>query len=278
MKALLFPGQGSQKRGMGSQFYDDFGDLFDQASNILGYSLKEICSTNPSNLLSKTEYAQPAIYFVNALHARKYLVLDGHNVDYVAGHSLGEYNALLAAGVIELLEGLSMVRERALVMSRVAGGGMSAIVGLDGEKIDAILHDCKLNRVYVANYNSDSQVIISGDREQLALVAAPLKAAGAQHVLPLNVSGPFHSPLMQDAAAQFTTCVKNMTLQPPRLRIVSSVSGDLVRDEEIRDLLIAQICAPVEWVKLARTLRRCHVTDYHEVGGESLVKLIGDVA
>lgn len=193
MRARIFPGQGAQRKGMGEDVFEDFPELIAQADEILGYSMAELCLQDPEGKLRQTRYAQPAIYFVNALlHLRENGEPDGF--EYFAGHSLGEYNALVAAGMLELTDGLELVRRRAEAMAGVTGGGMLAVIGLTREQVESLLFAEGVAAVYLANWNSDRQLVVAGDRAGVRAFGKAAARSGATKVTPLNVSGPFHTP------------------------------------------------------------------------------------
>lgn len=161
MSIIIFPGQGSQIKGMGEELFDQYEELTNRADNILGYSIKDLCLYDHQKQLHLTRYTQPALYVVNALSYFKYLEA-GKKPDFLLGHSLGEYNALLAAGVFDFETGLRLVKKRGELMGQVVGGGMAAIIGLKKEEIQAGLDKNDLNDIDIANYNSEEQLIISG--------------------------------------------------------------------------------------------------------------------
>ena len=162
MKTYLFPGQGSQHIGMGENLFDAFPDITETADAILGYSIKELCLQDPKQQLGQTQYTQPALYVVNALAYRQKLNETNESPDFVAGHSLGEYNALESAGVISFEDGLKLVQKRGALMSTAPKGTMAAIIGLTADKIDDILTNNTLTAIDIANYNAHNQTIISG--------------------------------------------------------------------------------------------------------------------
>ena len=277
MRALLFPGQGVQRAGMGAELFDRYKSLCDDAANVVGYDIVGACRDVSGAQLRRTEYAQPAIVFVNAL-AHLDALAAGEKIDYYAGHSLGEFNALVAAGSLDLLSCLKLVSLRGQAMSSVDDGGMLAIFGLSRQAVSDVIRDAGLGAVYVANHNSDSQVVVAGDREMLRQCARQMTAAGAKKLVPLNVSGPFHSPLMARAQREFARCLADVEFRPFATPIVSSVTGRCLHPSEVPEVLRIQISAPVEWVAALRQLKNCGVTELEEVNGTTLTRFSKDVS
>jgi trans-AT polyketide synthase/acyltransferase/oxidoreductase domain-containing protein len=204
MLAFLFPGQGSQSRGMGSTLLDEFPEMIKQADEILGYSIRRVCLDDPDQCLSQTRYTQPAIFTVNALsYLKKQQALD-LQPDFVAGHSLGEYNALLAAGVYDFQTGLRLVKKRSELMSEAVGGGMAAVIGLKIDAVEKILQQHGLAELSIANYNSYLQIVISGTKADISRAEGVFKAQAGVNFILLNVSGAFHSKQMLSAEQQFS--------------------------------------------------------------------------
>ncbi len=252
--AFLFPGQGSQKVGGGKDFFEQIPEvqlIFQQAEKEIP-GLLNVMFEGPGAVLGQTEWAQPALYLQGAVIAR---MLRNRDIEpaVCAGHSLGEFTALFAAGVLEFEEGLRLVRARGLCMAQnVPEGGMAAVMGMDARQIADLLPE----GVVVANYNSPLQTIISGTLEGLEQAETILKDAGARRVTRLAVSGPFHSPLMRPAAEAFAQKLESVTLHKPECRFISSVSGEEVQEpEQIRQLLVEQICGPVQWTRVLEALK-----------------------
>ncbi|MEW2621990.1 ACP S-malonyltransferase [Streptomyces sp. NPDC048106] len=276
MHCLVFPGQGVQRKGMGGELFERYPRQTAAASELLGYSVTELCRDDPGNRLSDTRYAQPAVFLVNALSWLD-LAHAGRRYDYVAGHSLGEFNALVAAGVIDLMDGLALVRHRAELMAGVTGGAMAAVIGLSSARVEAALRGAGLNLVHVANRNSDRQVTVAGERPQLALAVKALRGAGAR-VLPVSVSGPFHTPLMASAGRAFATVLRAHEFRTGHTPVMSSVSAALFDPAEAVTLLSRQIHRPVEWVRTVRALRSAGVDHFTEVNGTTLTAFIDRIA
>jgi malonyl CoA-acyl carrier protein transacylase len=270
---LLFPGQGVQKRGMGADLFHRHPDATALADDILGYSIEELCLRDPERKLRDTRYAQPAVFFVNALHGSERLA-EGHHYDYFAGHSLGEYNALVAAGVLGMADGLRLVARRAELMAQITGGGMTAVQGAPTALVRRALVETGLSAVFMANFNADTQTTIAGDRAELAVAGKAIAALPGVRVVPLNVSGPFHTPLMEPAAQRFRAVLSEFSFAPAATPVVSSVTGELF---DSPDLLARQLAAPVEWVRAVRTLRAAGVTAFDEVNGQTVTALVGKI-
>lgn len=272
MQCLVFPGQGVQRRGMGQGLFEQHEDLVEQASQVLGYSITELCLHDTGARLRDTTYAQPAIFFVNALLGMQRMADEEYQ--FFAGHSLGEYNALVAAGSLDLIDGLALVAQRARAMGEIHGGGMAAVIGIDGELVTQTLIMSGLAGVQVANRNADQQTVIAGERSQLTLAATVLKQAGAKAVSILKVSGPFHTSLMSPAARAFAPVVGAVTFTEPTGTVMSTVTASPFAWQKAADLLCRQIDSPVEWVATVRALRAAGVTRFDEANGTTLTTLI----
>ncbi|MBL1065274.1 ACP S-malonyltransferase [Streptomyces sp. 7-21] len=275
MHCLVFPGQGVQRAGMGAELFERYPRQTAEASELLGYSVARLCRDNPGDRLADTRFAQPAVYLVNAL-AWLERERAGHRYDYFAGHSLGEFNALVAAGVLDLMDGLALVRRRAELMATITNGAMAAVVGMPPERVEATLHGAGLNMVHVANRNSDQQVTVAGERRQLGLAVKALRARGAR-VLPVAVSGPFHTPLMAPAGRAFAAELRTREFRPGHTPVISSVTGAEFDPAQAVRLLSSQIDRPVEWVRTVRALRAAGVGHFDEVNGTTLTAFIARI-
>jgi [acyl-carrier-protein] S-malonyltransferase len=273
MRSLIFPGQGVQRRGMGAGLFEEFDDLTRLADDVMGFSIEKLCVDDPDDRLRDTRYAQPAVFVVNALQARR-VAGDGPPPAFYAGHSLGEFNALVEAGVIDLATGLLLVKRRAELMAEVTGGGMAAVTGLPRERVTQALRAAGLALVHVAGHNSDQQVTVAGDRAELSLAARALRSAGASRVVPVAVSGPFHTPLMARAARTFARVVREVPFADGHTPVMSSVSGERFDPARAEKLLSTQIVAPVEWVQVVRNLRAAGAGEFTEVNGRTLTSFI----
>jgi len=279
MHIVLFPGQGSQVKGMGGELFERFPEMTETASGILGYSIRELCLDDPRGELGQTQFTQPALFVVNALMFRARME-DGEPVPaFVAGHSLGEYNALFAAGCFDFATGVTMVKERGALMGRVSGGGMSAVIGLEPEKIQEVLHQSEEGRrLDVANFNSFEQTVIAGPKEDLDAVKPALETAGARMVVPLNVSAPFHSRYMRDAQREFGEFLKPFALDPPFIPVISNVRARPYEGDMVRATLAEQIGNSVRWLESMLYLLEQPDPQFVEVGpGQVLTKLLRQI-
>lgn len=276
MLTYVFPGQGSQEIGMGSTLFDEFVELTMEADKILGYSIKELCLQDPYSQLGQTQYTQPALYVVNALSYLKTIKDTGRKPDYVAGHSLGEYNALFAAGVYDFATGLELVKERGRLMSQAQGGKMAAIIGLSEQEIINELKNNGLESINIANYNTPTQIVISGPKEEIDL-AQPIfeKVPKLRLYAPLKVSGAFHSQYMSKAKEQFERHLNSVKLNPIKIPVISNVKARPYKQDEIKVTLASQIDSPVKWTESIRYLMGCGEMDFKEIGpGKVLQNMI----
>jgi malonyl CoA-acyl carrier protein transacylase len=281
MRAFVFPGQGIQKRGMGRGLFEQFPDVCRQADDVLGYSVEELCRDNPDRRLSRTEYAQPAIYVINALHHLAASREGAPAADYLAGHSLGEYNALFAAGAFDFVTGLVLVRRRAELMGRCGGGGMAAVVGVSQRVIEETLAAHGAAGVVIANHNAPEQFVLAGRTEELDRLKPVFEGtAGVRGFVPLRVGGAFHSPLMEPAAEAFRTVLDSVSFTELRTPVVANVTGlpYASGEDAVRAVLAAQVTRPVRWADGIRYLRDAGVTDFVEPGGSKvLTSLVGKI-
>jgi malonyl CoA-acyl carrier protein transacylase len=284
MIAFVFPGQGSQKRGMGQGLFDEvreFAEVEAEVDAIVGYSIRALCLEDADSLLKDTQYTQPSLYVVNALHYYKALA-EGARPDCVAGHSLGEYNALLAAGVFDFLTGLRLVKKRGELMSQARDGGMAAVIGLDADAIAAVLREHGLDGIDVANFNSPTQTVVSGPVEDIQRAGPLFQAAGARMCMPLPVSAAFHSRYMAVAAREFAEFLAPMTFAAPQLPVVANVTAEPYPAEDASEaakaLLVRQITGSVQWVRSVRRLVADGATAFTEIGpGNVLTRLVQQI-
>lgn len=283
MKAYVFPGQGSQFRGMGQDLYQQSQaarQLFDQANEVLGYNLTNIMFEGSDEELKQTIYTQPAVFLHGVVVA---LTTDSFSPDMVAGHSLGELAALTAAGVLSFEDGLRLASIRATAMQRaceLAPSTMAAVLGLADEIIERVCAQITEEIVVPANYNCPGQVVISGSVAGIQLAEERLKAAGAKRVVPLAVSGAFHSPFMEPARTEFAEAVQTMTFKAPRCPVYQNVNAQATTDPEaIKANIIAQLTSPVRWTQSVEQMVADGATEFYECGpGKVLQGLIKKIS
>lgn len=279
MKIYMFPGQGSQFKGMGGSLFDEFSDYTDRADAILGYSVKALCLEDPRQELGNTQFTQPALYVVNALSYFKKQKESGGDPDFLIGHSLGEFNALMAAGCFDFETGLRLVQRRGILMSRMSRGGMAAVINMSKEDIEHTLLSNGLTRLYLANYNTPSQIVISGAQDEIER-AHPLFHNGKVRYLPLATGGAFHSPLMQEAMVQFSQYLESVALAQPRIPVIANVTGRPYPAGDLVGVLSRQIGSTVLWsgsiqYLLALASSRGVEATFEELGpGDVLIRLV----
>lgn len=276
MLTYIFPGQGSQAKGMGGGLFDEFKELTAQADEILGYSIKELCLEDPTGNLSQTQYTQPALYVVNALSYLKRIKETGRKPDFVAGHSLGEYNAILAAGGFDFARGLILVKKRGELMSLATGGGMAAVIGLNEQQIAAALQRYNLESIDLANYNSPAQIVISGLKTDID-AAKPIFEGmkEVQLFVPLKTSGAFHSRYMESSKQEFAAFLQAITFSELNIPVISNVHARPYRQTEIKQNLVDQITHPVNWTESIRYLLSLGDMEFEELGtGRVLTGLV----
>ncbi|HOV13146.1 MAG TPA: ACP S-malonyltransferase [Spirochaetota bacterium] len=269
--AVLFAGQGAQFVGMGKDLYENFPlakEYFDKAQDVLKTPIKSICFDGPEDKLKMTENTQPAILLMSYV-CYKLLEEKGIKFDAYAGFSLGEYSALTSAGVIKFEDGLKIVRERGLIMDKAVtglSGGMAAIIGLEDEKVEEI---CKAagGVVVPANYNCPGQLVISGEKSAVDKACKLAEEAGAKKVVVLNVSGPFHSPLLQNASKDLENTLNKFDFSKlGEKKIVSNVTASFHTEGDVKNLLVKQMYSPVKWRTTIESLISNGYTKFVEVG------------
>ena len=275
MITYVFPGQGSQYKGMGNTLFSEFPEYTKKADDILGYSIQSLCLDDPLQQLGKTQYTQPAIYVVNALSYFKKKRESMKNPAFLMGHSLGEYNALLAGGVFDFETGLRLVKKRGELMSKASGGAMAAIIGLKGEDIQAILDKNQPINASIANNNTRTQIVISGVKEDILRAQQLCEQAGALIVIPLNVSGAFHSPYMSSAQEEFEHFLKGFQFETPSVPIISNYTARPYEADNISENLSKQITNMVRWTESVLYVLEAGEKEFEEVGpGAVLMDLV----
>lgn len=307
--AFLFPGQGSQAVGMGADIFESSPaarNVFETVDAALGFSLSDLCFNGPDDTLRATINAQPAIVTVSlALLASLQAALSPNSSDwstplvpaFTAGHSVGEYTALVASGALDLQSAVTLVRERGRLMHHegtVCAGGMAAVIGSDEETLTSICQEASaqasknvasetarnrhpgLGQVSVANFNAPGQIVISGEQSALEIAMEMAKSRGAKRVLPLSVSGAFHSPVMQPAAAGLAQALANTTIHQSTIPVIGNIHAQpLVGAEEIRSELAEQVASSVQWIKTIEYLTQAGVTTFIEIGpGQALSGMV----
>ncbi len=275
MKTYMFPGQGSQARGMGGSLFDEFPELTAKANAILGYSIKELCLNDPQRELGKTQFTQPALYVVNAFSYYKRIKDTGETPDYLAGHSLGEFNALLAAECFDFETGLKLVKKRGELMSQATDGAMAAIVNASRDQIECLLKEKGLDNVDIANYNTPLQIVISGSVADIAACQDIFQFDKVMYV-PLNTSGAFHSRLMIPAQQKFETYLKKRKFSKPKIPVIANLTAQAYPDGAVVEYLSRQIHSTVLWSDTVHHLMSLSDDmEFIEIGhGDVLAKMI----
>jgi [acyl-carrier-protein] S-malonyltransferase len=270
MKAYVFPGQGAQFVGMGKDLYDNSPlarEMFEKANTILGFRITDLMFSGTDEDLRQTKVTQPAIFLHSVILAAT--LGDAFKPDMVAGHSLGEFSALVASKALSFEDGLRLVFARALAMQKACEkepSTMAAIIGLEDAKVEEI---CKsIDEIVVpANYNTPGQLVISGSMKGIEIACEQLKAAGARRALPLKVGGAFHSPLMEPARVELAVAINDTTIHPPICPIYQNATALPVTDPaQIKKNLVEQLTAPVLWTQMVQHMIANGANDFTEVG------------
>lgn len=277
MKAYVFPGQGSQSEGMGKELYENSAlakDLFEQANDLLGWRITDVMFEGTKEDLTQTKVTQPAVFLESIVRAK--MAGSDFQPAAVAGHSLGEFTALAAAGALSFESALRLVSQRAFAMQKaceMADSTMAAVLGMEDAAIEEVVNGIEGEVVVAANYNSPGQLVISGSRAGIDLAVARLTEAGAKRVIVLPVGGAFHSPLMQPAQDELAQAIQATDFRTPICPVYQNVNAQPVTDpEEIRRNLVAQLTAPVRWTQTVENMIANGITEFVEVGAGSVLR------
>jgi len=271
MKAYIFPGQGAQFVGMGKELFEQSAEakaLFEKANDILGFRITALMFSGTDEELRRTDVTQPAIFIHSVIVAK--MLGDDFKPNMVAGHSLGEFSALVANGALSFEDGLRLVAKRASAMQKACemqAGTMAAILGLDDSVVEEVCGSIEGEVVVPANYNCPGQLVISGSVKGIELACEAMKAAGAKRALPLQVGGAFHSPLMEPAREELAKAISNTLFSRPICPVYQNFTAKAESDPEtIKSNLIAQLTAPVRWTQSAREMGANGATEFIECG------------
>lgn len=269
--AFIFPGQGAQVVGMGKDLYDNYGEakkVFDIANNVLGKSITKLCFEGPEEDLKQTINTQPSIVTMSIAALEAFKSQLKITPSFTAGHSLGEYCAMYCSGVMDLETTIKAIQKRAELMSKVKGGTMAAVLNAPAGSIEKALEEAsKIGYVDVANYNSPVQVVITGDENAVSKAGELLLEAGAKRVVPLAVSGAFHSKFLEGASKEFAEFVSDLDLSSASVPVVTNVDGAAtISSEDFRNKMPRQICSSVHWTQTIENMIQNGVDTFVEIG------------
>ncbi|WMN06034.1 ACP S-malonyltransferase [Marivirga arenosa] len=270
MKAYVFPGQGAQYPGMGKELYDNNAEakkLFDQANEILGFEITKIMFEGTAEELKETKVTQPAVFLHSVINA---IIHPDFKPDMVAGHSLGEFSALVANGTLSFEDGLKLVYKRALAMQKaceINPSTMAAVLGLEDEVVEKVCSEITEEVVVPANYNCPGQLVISGSNKGIEIACEKMKEAGAKRAMPLPVGGAFHSPLMEPAREELAKAIEETQFNKPKCPVYQNVNAQgSIEVEDIKNNLISQLTAPVRWTQSVQQMIQDGATSFTESG------------
>lgn len=276
MKAYVFPGQGAQFPGMGKHLYDSMPqakELFEKANDILGFRITDLMFEGSDDDLKQTKVTQPAIFLHSVILAK---TLENFAPEMVAGHSLGEFSALVAAGALSFEDGLRLVAKRAMAMQKACElnpSTMAAVLALPDEKVEEICKSIQDEIVVAANYNCPGQIVISGSEKGIDAACEKMLAAGAKRALKLKVGGAFHSPFMEPARAELAEAIKTTDFKSPVCPIYQNVDAKpQTSPDNIKANLVAQLTAPVRWTQIVENMLADGATEFTELGPGSVLQ------
>ena len=283
MQVFLFPGQGTQSKGMGAGLFAQYPEIVSSAEAILGYSIEELCLKSPDNRLDDTRYTQPAVFTVSVLSYLEHLRHGGDVPAFVAGHSLGEYAALFAAGAFDFATGLRIVQRRAELMSLLSHGAMAAVIGRGRQRIRELLQTHELGAIDIANYNGPSQHVLAGPAADIERARSVFEAkeegeAGQVRYVPLRIGAPFHSRYMNIVRQRFAYVLERYQFAPLRMPVIANVDAAPYADGDIAERLSSQIDQPVLWEDSIRYLLAQGAEDFVEIGPSTILsKMVQDI-
>ncbi|HEY7986241.1 MAG TPA: ACP S-malonyltransferase, partial [Methylophilaceae bacterium] len=275
MRAFLFPGQGSQRKGMGADLFTQYPEYVKKADAILGYSIEELCVADPEGRINFTAYTQPAIFVVSVLNYLEALKTDTAP-DMTAGHSIGEYAALFAAGVFDFETGLRIVQKRAELMSKAEGGALAAVVGLSQDEVKARIAASQLAGIEIANINSPTQIVVGSKAETIQQFAKWSEGQPGR-VITLRVSGAFHTSYMREAQLAFRGFLDNIVFSAPTLPVMSNYTAQAHRHDEMAVSLASHLANPVRWTECIENMLKAGVETFTEIGSKILTPMVNDI-